>query len=190
MEKKPSNPKDAISIKKVPFTLIPENVIAELGLALLEGSRKYGSYNWRIAGVRASVYIDALRRHLGAWWNGENIDPDSGVSHITKAIACLVILRDSMMINNWTDDRPPKLKEGWIQEFNKKAGNIIDRHPKPKDPYLAKHTQDEEYILKDRVRDAIAGFFEGDNQSNLLTMEGEEIDLLIESIVTSLTKEK
>jgi len=135
-EIKDTNPKDSVGIKKVPFSLIPENVNAEVGLAFLEGARKYGSYNWRVAGVRASVYIDALRRHLGAWWNGENIDKDSGLSHIVKAIACLMILRDSMIVGNWVDDRPPKLDDYWIQELNKKAAEIIDKYPVPMNPYL------------------------------------------------------
>lgn len=135
METKDTNPKDAIGIKKVPFSLIPENVLAELSLAFLEGARKYRSYNWRVAGVRASVYIDALRRHLGAWVNGEDIDPDSGLSHLVKAMACLVILRDSMMVGNWVDDRPPAIKDGWINDLNKKAAEIINKYPVPLDPY-------------------------------------------------------
>lgn len=126
---KDTNPKDSVGTKKIPYSLIPKNVLGELSLAFLEGSRKYGSYNWRVAGVRASVYLDALERHLGAWLNGEDIDPDSGISHITKATACLVILRDSMLIGNYVDDRPPKIKDGWVQDLNVKAGNIIDKYP-------------------------------------------------------------
>ena len=139
MEIKPSNPKDIISIKKIPFNLIPKNVLAEVSLAFLEGSRKYRAYNWRVAGVRSSVYLDALDRHLGAWLNGEDIDPDSGLSHIVKAIACLIILRDSMMIGNLNDDRPPSLKNGWVQELNKKAGEIIDKYPEGLEPYTEKN---------------------------------------------------
>lgn len=137
-ESKSSNPKDACGTKKVPFSLIPENVIAEIGLAFLEGSRKYGANNWRVDGVRASVYLDALRRHLGAWQNGEDIDPDSGLSHLVKAMACLIILRDSMAYGNMVDDRPPKLKEGWVQELNKKAAEIIEKYPEGKEPYTEK----------------------------------------------------
>ena len=129
---KDTNPKDAVGTKKIPYNLIPANVLGEVALAFLEGARKYGAYNWRIAGVRASVYIDALDRHLKAWVNGEDIDADSGLSHIVKAIACLVILRDSMSIGNMVDDRPPKIKDGWVQELNKKAGEIIDRYPNAK----------------------------------------------------------
>lgn len=122
-QSKATNPKDAIGTAKVPISMVsmqviseleaymgPVNpiVLAELGLAMMEGALKYGRHNYRIAGVRASVYYDAAFRHRAAWILGQDIDPDSGVSHITKGIATLTVLRDSMIQGNWTDDRPPK----------------------------------------------------------------------------------
>jgi len=135
---KDSNPKDAIGIKKVPFSTVSATVVAEIGLAMLEGGRKYGRHNYRKIGVRASVYYDAFMRHITAWWEGENIDPDSGLNHLTKAMACLVVLKDAINVNNWVDDRPPKVKEGWVQELNKKAEEIIERYPNAKEPYTEK----------------------------------------------------
>lgn len=141
---KATNPKDSLGIKKVGTHLIPTEVIAETGLALLEGALKYGAHNYRVAGVRASVYYDAVvGRHLAAWWEGEDIDPESGLSHITKAIAGLVVLRDSMFIGNWVDDRPPKLKPGWVQALNKKAAEIIEKYPDAKEPYTEKGLQND-----------------------------------------------
>ena len=132
---KDTNPKDSVGIKKIPFSTVPGPVIAEISLALLEGARKYRRHNYRIAGVRASVYYDACLRHLLAWWEGEDIDPDSGLSHVIKAMACLVVLRDSMRIGNWNDDRPPVVSTGWVQELNKKAAEIIDKYPNGLPPY-------------------------------------------------------
>ncbi|MDE2107524.1 MAG: hypothetical protein KGL39_60585, partial [Patescibacteria group bacterium] len=110
MSEKPTNPKDAVGIAKAGTSCVPQNVIAELGVAMQEGALKYGRHNYRAAGVRASVYYDACRRHVDDWWEGEDIDPDSELSHVTKAIATLTVLRDSMMRGNWVDDRPPKSK--------------------------------------------------------------------------------
>jgi len=132
---KDTNPKDAVGTKKVPFSVLPWRVIAEVGLALLEGARKYGRHNWRIAGVRASVYVDASIRHITDFWEGCDVDPDSGLSHITKAIAGLTVLRDSMLQGNWKDDRPPKVQQGWVQELNKKAAEIIEKYPNALEPY-------------------------------------------------------
>jgi hypothetical protein len=135
LNKKDTNPKDAVGTKKVPFSVLPWKVIAEVALALLEGARKYGRHNWRVAGVRASVYVDASMRHLTDFWEGTDVDPDSGLNHITKAIAGLVVLRDSMMMGNWKDDRPPKIQEGWVQDLNKKAAEIIEKYPNALEPY-------------------------------------------------------
>ena len=97
MEVKDTNPKDAIGISKAPLSTVSAAVLMEVGVAMLEGASKYGRHNYRAAGVRASVYYDALMRHAMAWWEGEDLDPDSGMSHITKAITTLVVLRDASM---------------------------------------------------------------------------------------------
>jgi len=72
----------------------------EESLVLLHGARKYGRHNYRAMGVRASVYYDACMRHLMAWWEGEDIDPDSGLHHLAHARAGLGVIRDSMMQGN------------------------------------------------------------------------------------------
>jgi len=102
-------------------------VMAEVGVAMLEGAAKYGRHNYRAVGVRASVYYDATIRHLFSWWEGEDIDPDSGMSHITKAITSLVVLRDAMIQNMMTDDRAP-ISRDFYQALNSAAAAILDRH--------------------------------------------------------------
>lgn len=138
MTSKDTNPKDAVGTAKVPsFSVMPRRVVAEVALALLEGARKYGRHNYRAAGVRASVYVDATDRHLSAWWEGQDIDPDSGLSHITKAIASLTVLRDSMLEGNVTDDRPPSVTdaETWVSRLNDFAKKLLERHPNAVEPW-------------------------------------------------------
>lgn len=137
--KKESNPKDAVGTAKVPLlSVIPLRVLGGLALAMLEGARKYRRHNYRVAGVRASVYMDALGRHIFPWWEGQDIDPDSGLNHIDKAIATLVVLRDSMLQGNWVDDRPPAAADGWILELNEKAKGVIVKYPEGLPPYTQK----------------------------------------------------
>ncbi|MHA1676587.1 MAG: dATP/dGTP diphosphohydrolase domain-containing protein [Candidatus Njordarchaeales archaeon] len=136
--KNTKNPKDIIGSKKLPMSVLPATVLGELALAMYEGSRKYGRHNYRAAGVRAEVYYDACFRHLLAWWEVEDIDQDSGINHIAKAMACLTVLRDSMLVGNWIDDRPPKSKNGWVKEMNKKTEEIIKKYPKYTKPYTEK----------------------------------------------------
>lgn len=135
---KESNPKDNIGSKKVGLNFVSSFVMMEMALGMTEGACKYGAHNYRVAGVRASVYYSAAMRHLMAWHEGEDIDPESGLSHITKALSCLSVLRDSMHVGNWVDDRPPKLKDGWIAELNKKTEEIINRYPNPVKPFTEK----------------------------------------------------
>jgi len=132
------NPKDAIGALKPGMSAVPVMVLQEIGVAMMEGARKYGSYNYRIAGIRASVYIDAARRHMDYWVAGEDIDPDSGLNHITKALASLVVLRDGMINNMVIDDRPPEgLRVAVHREYMQQiVDEIIKRHPESAPPYV------------------------------------------------------
>lgn len=134
---KDSNPKDAIGITKAPISTVSFPVMGELGVAMLEGALKYGKHNYREIGVRASVYLDAcINRHLGAWIEGEDTDPDSGLSHLVKAMACLMILRDAQMRGKLVDDRPVGTT-GHIQFLNDKVKELLARYPEPKEPFIA-----------------------------------------------------
>jgi len=127
IEVKETNPKDAVGCGKAPMSCLPMAVVAEVGVALFEGACKYGKFNWRIVGVRASIYFDAAHRHMTSWWEGEDIDPDSGLSHVTKAISALMVLRDAMIQGNWVDDRPPSSKEFYL-ELNRKTKEIANKY--------------------------------------------------------------
>ena len=108
MTTKESNPKDLVGVTKRPSSTVSQAVMAEVGVGMLEGTLKYGRHNYRAVGVRSSVYYDATRRHIDDWWEGEDLDADSRLSHVTKAICSLVVLRDAMIQGKWHDDRPPK----------------------------------------------------------------------------------
>lgn len=132
MNVKDTNPKDAIGTRKAPLSALPIRVLWRVGLAMLEGAAKYGRHNYRFAGVRASVYFDAGMRHFLQWWEGENDDADSGLNHIDKLIADLMVLRDSMLQGNWVDDRPPRGAVD-MAAMNANAARILDLHA-DKDP--------------------------------------------------------
>ena len=147
-ESKDTNPKDAVGTGKAPFSTIPTEVVAELGLVMLEGARKYGRHNYRAAGVRASVYYDAAIRHLARFWEGEDDDPDSGMPHLIHVMACMAVLRDSQVYGNWTDDRPPRLPEGWLVGLNERAKSIVEKYPDPVEAYTEEGQRDLEYLQR------------------------------------------
>lgn len=106
---KATNPKDAIGSSKLSFHLVPDTAKVYMALAFTEGALKYGSSNWRVAGVRASIYKSALERHLAKYWNGEWADPKTGVPHLASVMACAAIILDANLAGKLTDDRPPKV---------------------------------------------------------------------------------
>jgi hypothetical protein len=122
---KDTNPKDIVGSKKPSVSCVPTQVWALVGLAMAEG-QKYGRHNYRAAGVRASVYVDAVFRHLNLqfWDKGEDIDKDSGLHHVVKAIAGLVVLMDSILQGNFVDDRPPRA-ELTMEELQKKCDGVM-----------------------------------------------------------------
>jgi hypothetical protein len=99
-------------------------------LALMDGARKYGPYNWRDEGVSASTYISAAERHIRAWLDGETDAADSKVHHLGHAIACLAIILDAETIGNLVDDRPRAAPTAALLEAEKhKAATNPDRSP-------------------------------------------------------------
>lgn len=138
--RKSTNPKDALGIMKAPFSTMPMGVAYEIALAMLEGARKYGRHNYRIMGVKASVYYDAAIGHMATWWEGEDIDPESGIHHIGKAIASLTVLRDSMMMQNWKDDRPPRYPKGdELLRNHPGVSDLIQKYPNCVEPFTEKN---------------------------------------------------
>lgn len=104
---KPSNPKDANAVDKLPTNLVPSTLLVYATMAFAEGASKYGAYNWRITDVRMSVYKAAHDRHMEKFWNGERCDPVTLVPHLANAIACLAIIADAELCGMLVDDRPP-----------------------------------------------------------------------------------
>ncbi len=101
----PTNPKDLIGSGKLPIHLWPATATAMGAMGLLVGMLEYGRSNFRAAGVSASIYVDAAKRHIDAWFEGEDCDPDSGLPHFAHALACLAILVDAEAAGKLNDDR-------------------------------------------------------------------------------------
>lgn len=131
---KDTNPKDAIANNKAQLHLVPDSLNVYASLSFTEGAAKYGAYNWRAAGVRASVYKSAAERHLSKYWNGEWADPHTGVPHLASVIACCAIILDADLCDKLTDDRPPKANlSGLMDEVEGTVAHIkeifADKNP-------------------------------------------------------------
>lgn len=118
------NPKEACGRAKPPLALIPPAAEIEEAMVLAHGAAKYQPYNWRIDGIRAMTYLSAIRRHLAAYLDGEDNDPESGLSHIAHIRACAGIMLDADSIGNMEDDRPAQGQASeLLRYFTQASGN-------------------------------------------------------------------
>jgi hypothetical protein len=134
-DSKLTNPKDAIGSDKLPLHLVPDTLVVFASLGFLEGALKYGQYNWRVAGVRLSIYWSALERHRIKFCAGEWCDPTTQVPHLASMVACLAIILDAHVKGKLRDDRPPanlalsKLIDGLTQQVKDLKVLFKDHHP-------------------------------------------------------------
>ena len=111
-EDKPADPKQVWGDKKLPVHRVPPAALLYTAMGIGEGADKYGPFNWRETpgGVEVLTYYAGCVRHLQAWFDGEDIDPDSaeGKPHLAGAISSLAILIDAIASGCAIDNRPPK----------------------------------------------------------------------------------
>jgi hypothetical protein len=101
-----SNPKDLVGSNKVSLSKLPAIAVAHGAMAMMDGADKYNPYNWRAKAVTASIYVDAAKRHLDCWFEGQECASDSKVHHLGHAIGCCAILLDAQANSRLIDDRP------------------------------------------------------------------------------------
>ncbi len=107
---------------KVSFSIVPMHLLSGVARILMGGSLKYAPYNWS-SGMKWSVCMDCAFRHIFKfWYMGEELDEESGETHLDHAICNLMFLKHYMAAYKEGDDRPPTFtgfKES-LDEFNKK----------------------------------------------------------------------
>ncbi len=77
---------------KAPIDLLSSAALIEIARVMDQGAVKYGRFNWA-KGLNFSRVLSAAQRHLLAWNNGEDLDPETGISHVAHAACnCLFLL--------------------------------------------------------------------------------------------------
>lgn len=110
-----NNPKTTFGAKKLPLDLVPPSAVHAMARGFADGARKYSPYNWREKTISSSVYYGAAMRHLMAWWDGEELAEDSGLSHLDHALCCIAMIVDGQSIGKLNDNRPLKGASGEMQ---------------------------------------------------------------------------
>lgn len=105
------DPKGDEGKKKPQLQLIPPVLNTELAKALSFGAyhRKepYGPWNWRKNKVEYMTYIGAMKRHIDALLEREDVASDSGVHHLGHIAASCAIVLDAAKHGTLVDNRPP-----------------------------------------------------------------------------------
>lgn len=96
---------------KARYDLIPPEIEEAIAQVLTFGADKYGDRNWELGMDWGRVY-GAMRRHMGAWWSGEDKDPETGMSHTWHAACCIAFLVAYEARGAGNDDRPKEKHNG------------------------------------------------------------------------------
>lgn len=91
--------------EKLRMDLIPVSAIKGLAAILTHGAKKYGDRNWE-GGLAWSRPYAATLRHLTAWYDGEDLDGDSGFPHLYCALCEVAFLIEFATTHKELDDRP------------------------------------------------------------------------------------
>jgi hypothetical protein len=92
---------------KIGVWMLPTEPLEDIAKVLDFGAKKYAAYNWT-NGISYSRIYGSLLRHLFAWWRGEDIDPESGLSHLSHAGCNILFLLQFARSRKSFDDRPVK----------------------------------------------------------------------------------
>lgn len=71
---------------------IPVEILLEWGEVFTMGAKKYGRDNWK-GGTEWHEFYGSALRHMFKFWEGEDIDEESGLPHLIHAIWNLATLR-------------------------------------------------------------------------------------------------
>ncbi len=100
---------------KIQLSLNPTSALKLMAQVFMFGAAKYSKYNYR-GGFDYSRLIDAAERHLHAFKDGEDNDPESGLSHLGHLMCCIAMLIDTIELGTSRDDRDK------IEKYLKNSG--------------------------------------------------------------------
>jgi len=117
-----SNPQEAARFDKgkLRMELVPSVAMEALAAIFGNGADKYGDFNWQKGLPWLQPYASCMR-HLLAWWEGEDLDQESGQPHIYHAMANLVMIAEYMKKGKGRDNRLYLKEREWLREKEKRS---------------------------------------------------------------------
>lgn len=95
---------------KAPVHLLPPMPLKATAEVWGFGAQKYESWNWA-RGMPWSVPYACAMRHLMAWYEGEDLDPESGLPHLDHVACNIMMLQQYRETYKEGDDRPELLRK-------------------------------------------------------------------------------
>jgi hypothetical protein len=89
---------------KTPMNLLSREALEQIAMVMAFGKEKYAAHNWR-KGFQWSRPLSAAMRHIMAFNDGEDKDPESGLSHLAHAACCIMFLLEFEKTHKELDDR-------------------------------------------------------------------------------------
>lgn len=86
------------------MNLLSREALEQIALVMDFGKEKYAAHNWR-QGFAWSRPLSAALRHIMAFNDGEDKDPESGLSHLAHAACCIMFLLEFEKTHKELDDR-------------------------------------------------------------------------------------
>lgn len=91
---------------KPDMSLLSGYSMYEVAKVLTFGKAKYAAHNWR-KGISSSRLLAAALRHMFSYLAGEDLDPETGLSHISHAMCCCMFIIELHHTMPESDDRYP-----------------------------------------------------------------------------------
>lgn len=96
--------------EKIRLDLLSSIWVNGVGAVLTFGAKKYADHNWR-KGIKLSRLLGASLRHTFAFLNGEDLDPETRLSHLYHASCCLMFAAELFETSREAVDDRYKVKE-------------------------------------------------------------------------------
>lgn len=100
---------------KPDLALLPYPALVQMAQAFMYGEKKYARHNYR-HGFETHRLVGAALRHVYKYESGEDIDPESGVSHLGHALASIAMLITNIAEEKATDTRYQQSNEKVVSE--------------------------------------------------------------------------
>lgn len=89
---------------KLKWSLVSWKALAPMVRVLMFGAEKYDDHNWK-KGLKYTETCESLQRHMNAFLDGEDNDPESTLSHVGHILCNAMFLSYMFLFRKDLDDR-------------------------------------------------------------------------------------